>query len=775
MSQPQRPRLTLRAGFAGRKDLDQRSTETLCAQLTQVYAVLGRTLGSIAPGVPVDAGKEPAIAQFYARQAPLLRLITGLCEGADALAAEVLNELQVCPDPGADATAAQCLETELAAVLPFAVADYRASRPASFLDQFDQQLARCAYVLALDGLYAKPEPDTPLASNRRARAYRAQSAFLLRHSDLLIAAANPDEPGKAGGTLESVRSALAFELPVIFLHTGSGAIYLIDPEEDLATVLADPPAADWPAMLERWVRQIVADPDLAQAPATAKAETHHASAPEPDIKLLQAYFQPDANQGLLSRWGASARKWIWGILERRYSTGPKPKPDPELEPYAAYRKRATALNYHYSGQYRGAFVLNYTLAVIAVALATSSLMLLGMASHTPIGEQVVALLADASAAGEPAPTGLVSSTPQGWLLPTLIVLALSKLGLVVYISRSTHRANHERWNDRAVDMRFLAERLRALYYLPRLGSFQPPAVHPPQFAARVVRQSHIDWLCEAIVRSVSPADLPQSLPHNLQRLGQPDLPIRKLLQVDAAAELERIRDAWVAQQAVYHDRNAHGMHGMLHDMERWQQWLSSFVVGIVIADLLLIGAKLAHKLHWISLPPIALDIAKYATPALILLSALIPAIVAALGGLRFQSECQRLAERSSVMRRLLAGNAALDAYSQNGQLTPGSQAGSEVGSEAGSGAGSEASETGSPAGRRAGSPGAPVAALADARGRLRLVDQQLQKIRTQQANPNNPASHAHLALRCAEAVAEEMIQEAAEWSVLYAKELGEPG
>ncbi len=39
-----------------------------------------------------------------------------------------------------------------------------------------------------------------------------QSAFLLRQSDILIAAANPDEPGKAGCTLETVREALAFDL-----------------------------------------------------------------------------------------------------------------------------------------------------------------------------------------------------------------------------------------------------------------------------------------------------------------------------------------------------------------------------------------------------------------------------------------------------------------------------------------------------------------------------------------------------------------------------------
>jgi hypothetical protein len=316
---PKFPRLVLRAGFAGSKDLDPATSGRLRTQLQNVYAVLGRALAEIAPGVPVVGGKEPAIARFYSNDPPLLRLVTGLCEGADAQAAEVLSEVEICAEPPNDtANSAQaqmpqgapsavdqqvserlretgkqvCLQTELAAVLPFAVADYRASRPKEFHQQFDQQLERCAYVLELDGIYAKPDPDTTLAKARRARAYRAQSAFLLRHCDVLIAATNPNDPGKAGGTLETVRSALAFELPVIFLHTGSGAVYLLDPAADLPTALTDPAPSDWRTTLAEWVRQIVADPDLAESHGGAHShgESHH---PTADVTLLDEYFKAD--------------------------------------------------------------------------------------------------------------------------------------------------------------------------------------------------------------------------------------------------------------------------------------------------------------------------------------------------------------------------------------------------------------------------------------------------------------------------------------------------
>ena len=737
---PPRPRLIFRIGFAGRKDLDSTAAAHLSTQLKTALQRIGQTLAAIAPGVPVQAGQEPKIARFYARERPLLRLVTGLCEGADALAAEVLHAVRVAPDAGCAAAPESCLETELATVLPFGVADYRASRPVDFLPTFDAQLQRCAYVLELDGVYQKPNPDTALAKKQRARAYRAQSAFLLRHADLVIAAANPDDAAKAGGTLETLRAALAFDLPALLIHTGSGAVYLIEPDDDLNAKLAEPAADDWPQRLATWVRQIAADPDLAGHEAQAGHPHPAEPVASPDARLEEFFDQAQSPDRASQRWGTHVRKWAWSTLESRFATGAKPKSDPALEPYASYRKRATALNYHYSGLYRGAFVLNYGLAVLAVLLATLSLMLLGSAGHTAVGEQVMLLLQATTDKAD-----VVSSKPAPWLLPLLLGLAACKLGIVVFISRNTKRANRECWNDRAVDMRFLAERLRALFYLPRLGSFQPPAVYPPQFASRVVRQSRIDWLCEALVRGISPAQLTEAARAEVPRPNSTPLVVQKLLRVDAKKSLEMVRDQWVAQQGIYHERNYHTMHGLHEAMEHWQKYLGYAVIVVVILDLLLIGGKLAHKLQWIALPASALSIAKFATPILILISAVLPAVIAALGGLRFQSECQRLAERSLVMRRMLTGANDLAAYTATNQNVTAIQA-----------------------------------CLAQAQGRHRELRDLYQLIEQAQSNsattpPSHLGSYAHEALRLSERIAEDFVQEAAEWSVLYAKDLGDPG
>jgi hypothetical protein len=205
-------------GFAGRKELTDPEQRIVANSLNNVMHTLAKRLSSIAPGTPVEAGNEPPVSAYFSRECPLLRLVTGLCEGADAVAADALTKVSVSPDAGASCPlGTPCIETELAAVLPFDVETYRASRPAAFLPQFDDPLSRCAWVLALDGIYDKPNPDTLFAQHRRSRAYLGQSAFLLRQSDILIAAANPDEPGKAGGTLETV-SIQNFQ--PIHLHQG---------------------------------------------------------------------------------------------------------------------------------------------------------------------------------------------------------------------------------------------------------------------------------------------------------------------------------------------------------------------------------------------------------------------------------------------------------------------------------------------------------------------------------------------------------------------------
>ena len=158
---PPRPRLVLRVGFAGSQRLDGSSGAGTALGL--VFETIAGALSSVAHGI----APRSRVYRFYSEEKPLLRLITGLCQGGDDLAARTLEAMRDDPSFGTSVTAEQ------AAVIPFDLPAYRASRPAGFLAEFDRQAARCAYILCLDGIYDKPDPDTPLAKNRRATAARS--------------------------------------------------------------------------------------------------------------------------------------------------------------------------------------------------------------------------------------------------------------------------------------------------------------------------------------------------------------------------------------------------------------------------------------------------------------------------------------------------------------------------------------------------------------------------------------------------------------------------
>ncbi|WP_295449361.1 hypothetical protein [uncultured Thiodictyon sp.] len=141
-----------------------------------------------------------------------------------------------------------------------------------------------------------------------------------------------------------------------------------------------------------------------------------------------------------------------------------------------------------------------------------------------------------------------------------------------------------------MDYRYLAERLRALYYLPLAGSFQPPAAAPPQYASRVTRQSTVDWLFDAIARGISPARFAtmETLPTHGGR-GTLRLWV---LRPRPAATLALVRDAWLTGQIAYHARNAVTMRRLACLTEQAGALLSRAVVVVVAVDIALVGLYL---------------------------------------------------------------------------------------------------------------------------------------------------------------------------------------
>ncbi|MGE3166317.1 MAG: hypothetical protein AB7O52_15530 [Planctomycetota bacterium] len=724
-----RPRLVLRLAFAGRRwaapsDDDAsvgsmppapENIAVLGQTLARVFGVIEEQLAGVAATPPSPETGRTRHSSYYSPQTPQLRLVTGLAEGADQLAADTFL-----------AGRGDRVEREIAAVLPFSTAVYRESRLRDHHDAFDRTAAACSYIVELDGTHDKPHPDTVAARNRRSRAYRAQSAVLLRHADVLVALTDPEAETKAGGTLETVRAALELDLPVIFIDSRNGTVTPLEPTDDMASALAPgaSPTGDPFETLGSWVVQIVAG---AQPRAAQPRTGGHRSKKDHAKRLLDEYF---AEPGSRPHQRSNLREKLWRWFSRQLEPRdlPAPQSDPPLAPFAIYRRRATELSRHYQGLYRGAFLLNYLLAVGAVLLAALSLVILGK-SHSDTLEGVKVALRDGDehsvenpatpdstgteAAAPPAPHTSSSGGPP-WLLPTLLLLAGAKLAIVVFMQRNTHHANADGWNDRAVDTRYLAERLRAMNYLPRTGSFRPPAAAPPQYASRVVRQSAVDWLFEAIVRSVSPRSIDTARRPHSSVAQDHDVMI---LRPEPSETVSLIRDRWVNEQANYHDKTAHTMSRLESATDFLARALSLGVIVFVALDLLILVAEVFHVLP----DPWSHRVAA-AAPWLVFLAALLPAAIASLHGIRFQSECGRLAERSAVMRTILRG--------RDPKATPG--------------------------------------------GRWAEADRLAQRIATASADPtHDPGAWSAEVLRLSERVAHDFVQEVAEWSVLYAKEVAE--
>jgi hypothetical protein len=291
--------------------------------------------------------------------------------------------------------------------------------------------------------------------------------------------------------------------------------------------------------------------------------------------------------------------------------------------------------------------------------------------------------------------------------------------------------------------------LRAMLYLPEAGSWQPPAAAPAQYASRVVRQSAVDWLVDAIVRSVPPGAWREES--------------SRVIRLQPLEALEKVKSDWLRKQLGYHE-------GTALRMQRMDRWLRSLgellnfaILAIVAFDIVLLLLKIPHKL------PHSLVVA---TPYIVFVTAIIPAAVAAVNVIRLQSECERLAERSAVLVRLLGGRRdSMENTTHHAANQP-------------SGFGASHDKA--------------MAFLSDQWRKLRIICDPCGK--------SNPPAHArpgpaeggkihaaedllaHIAtpaeaalgssagkvLHFTEGCAEVFVQEVAEWSVLYAKELVEP-
>ena len=603
-----KPSLVLRVGVVGAIAVADDQRASLHARLAEVFHVLAAQLQKLSPGAE-PSSDVPGIASWYAEPGPVLRVLSGLADGTDQIALEALVGLESSA-PSDTGPSLGHTRLELVAVLPSDTSSYRDNSEVRNKATFDTLLQRCDSVIELDGDCAPRPPESeqpdPLTRERRERAFRVQATVLLRQCDVLIAAADPGAEGGIGGTRATMADALDLGIPVIFLpctpRQDDAGVSLIGSMTDLEKTSACS-GAHWHEHVANAVNRILADPSAARSGTSLRSDDATVALSPDERRLLGEFFDGPTIE-------TSVRARISAWVERRFAHGPvKTSADVPLDAFQSYRERARALSTCYTGLYRGAFLVNYVLAVIAVILAVFTLVYLIALTHG------------------------VASARTG--LTVLIALAVAKFSVLVIILLNTRQGNREAWNARAVDYRYLAERLRTFYYLPLATSLRPAPPRAAAYAAAALRQSVVDWLFQAIVR--------QAPPHTgLRQAAQP-----RVFSPDALHGSGTIRTNWLQTQIDYHRATSRTQLAMHHWIEAWVQRLNVSVIAIVAVDLAILAAVVAGAdVPWIRA-------AHEYSPILVFFAAVLPAIVAALNSIGFQAECLRIAERSATMVRIL--------------------------------------------------------------------------------------------------------------------------
>jgi hypothetical protein len=219
--------------------------------------------------------------------------------------------------------------------------------------------------------------------------------------------------------------------------------------------------------------------------------------------------------------------WLWARFFKVTRFGAKlPEAQPENIPVNAFRPhfdRMDAIANRLAGLYRGAFLANYTLGVIAVLFA---------------------LLGNVNAADE--------SRARLWLVLELMAIAII-MALIVSLRL-------RRWHFRSVECRYLAEQFRILCYLYPLGLTAPPFRLPAHQMHSDVRKSWMEWRLRSLLR-------------------QRPLPELHLTLAEAGRRYKEIADNLLQGQMAYHERNQASLK-MIEKRLDWMGWISIFFAAV---------------------------------------------------------------------------------------------------------------------------------------------------------------------------------------------------
>jgi hypothetical protein len=461
----------------------------------------------------------------------------------------------------------------LDAILPFEADVYAADfdNPES-QTKFRDLLSRARSVLTLPG-------------NRGAadRAYEAAGLTVLSQSDILLAIWDGGPSAGRGGTTNNLILAARAGVPIIYVDAKgeAGTRLLWRGLRDVPTLIDtidDCPSEDLTKMIDRLTEELIRPPP---------AETERAS--------LRRYFKERAH-GHNLRLEFPLLMTLLGVRSFQSSDLLPPKPDKLAAECAAYFDPAAggstevlALAYgwadatgvQFAQTFRSAFVLNFIFAATAVVLAVASL-----------------------------------------FGPEKLWFVVPEIALILAIVFNTAIGRRQRWHQRWLEARELAERLRVALLLWILGS------RPANFFSGD-EPTWTGWYARAIIRGQAP------------RAGYF---AGQGLSSAKSVVLKALKD-----QRRYHKINTRRMHRLDRRLEHIGSW--SFVATLAAAgSYVLFAIALRH----FNVPTEHQELVKHLVVAL---TAGLPALATATYGIRVIGDFEGIAKRSmrtsAVLRRLL--------------------------------------------------------------------------------------------------------------------------
>jgi len=585
---PPRARIAYRVGVVGHRP-DRLPADAV--GLAAVRERLAQALGAVTAAV--HGFQATADAAFYAAEPPALTANSPLAEGADRLFAEE----------------ALGLGFELYCVMPFAQADFEADFRATdaletdSLGRFRELLARAGEglrVLELDG-----DP------SRRSEAYQAAGRVVLNQSDLLIVVWDGGGSKGIGGTLDTLREAMAFEVPALWIDSKPPFAWkMLRSQDDLDGLALDEscsagstagPREDADALQAAVAAVIQEELRVPLGDAATLIRSHLAAylrekRADANPAFAWKLFRDLLGDGVLRLPPLRVRDYLeqiradWPARDDASATGASPIGNSvswinaALRPHYAWSDK---LADRYADAHRSGFLWSSLLAATAVFIA-----LLPMAARWRAGR----------------PAALATAVVEAVVLVFMVGLPLL--------------ARRRRWHQRWMEYRVLAEMIRELRILAALGGGRPLPRTPAHLANYGdPTQSWMYWQVRAIGRATAPPSA----------------------KIDGPYLKEQADDllAFLGGQIGFHHLNCERLeriHRRLH-----QSTLGLFCLSMVgvLLNWFLTATMGAAEPRWIS-------------RWLILISAVFPALGAALASIDNQGEFARLQRRSRAMAERFA-------------------------------------------------------------------------------------------------------------------------